>query len=109
MENKTENNGGIQDYGPEAEAAREWLDIGDKKNDEPTTSNSKDILWIIKNCLKEVKKLKTECTIKVMTQLICCGICKAAHPLPSPPKVSKTPHKCQYFVRQIHENKAYLL
>jgi hypothetical protein len=69
VENETEDNSGIQDYGPEVEAAREWLDIGDEENDEPTTSNSKDILWIIKNCLKEVKKLKTGRTIKVMTQL----------------------------------------
>ena len=50
----------------EINAAREWLDI----NDDDSPQSSKDILEIIKTCLKAVKKLKTGRTIKMMTQLV---------------------------------------
>ena len=45
--------------------AREWLDI----NDDDSPESSTDILEIVRRCLKEVKQLKTGCTVKMMTQL----------------------------------------
>jgi hypothetical protein len=47
-------------------AAREWLNI----DDDDYLQSSKDILEIVKTCLKAVKKLKTGRTIKMMTQLV---------------------------------------
>lgn len=121
MENEAEDDDGIQDYGPEVEAARGWLDIDDENNDELTTLNSKDILQIIKNCLKEVKKLKTGRTIKMMTQLTAVAeYVKLRTRYQAHPKCQK-PHinaslviafrmgKGHYFARQIRENEAYLL
>jgi hypothetical protein len=49
---------------PEVEAAQEWLEIGDE--DVP---RSVDIFAIVKRCLKDMKKLKCGCTVKMMTQL----------------------------------------
>ena len=49
----------------EVNAAHDWLDINDDDGSDP----SKDILEIIRNCLKEVKRLKTGRLIKMMTQL----------------------------------------
>ena len=49
----------------DVEAACEWLDIDD--DDSPETL--KDILEIVKGCLKSMKGLKTGCSIKMMTQL----------------------------------------
>jgi hypothetical protein len=46
------------------EAAHEWLEIDDE--DAP---KSADIFTIVKRCLKDVKKLKCERTVKMMTQL----------------------------------------
>ena len=46
-------------------AACNWLDIDDDDGPDP----SKDLLEIIRNCLKEVKRLKTGRSIKMMTQL----------------------------------------
>ena len=48
----------------DVEAACEWLDIDD---DSPEAS--KDILEIVKSCLKGMKRLKTGRSIKMMTQL----------------------------------------
>jgi hypothetical protein len=49
----------------EVNAACNWLDIDDDDGPDP----SKDILEIIRNCLKEVKRLKTGRSIKMMTQV----------------------------------------
>ena len=46
-------------------ACDEWLDIDDDDNPEA----SKDILKIVKSCLKGMKRLKTGCSTKMMTQL----------------------------------------
>lgn len=50
---------------PEVTAAREWLDDGEDDSPE----GPRDILDIIKVCLKDVKKLKTTHSINVVTQL----------------------------------------
>ena len=47
----------------EVEAAREWLDIDDGPE------ASKNILKIVKSCLKGMKRPKTGCSIKLLTQL----------------------------------------
>ena len=49
----------------EVNAAHNWLDINDDNGPDPL----KDILEIIRNCLKEVKRLNMGCSIKMMTQL----------------------------------------
>ena len=50
---------------PEVEAVHKWLKIGDK--DVP---RSVDIFAIVEGCLKDIKELKCEHTVKMMTQLI---------------------------------------
>jgi hypothetical protein len=62
MANKTET---TQSNAAEINTAREWLDINDDDSPESLT----DILEIVKRFLKEVKQLKTGCTVKMMTQL----------------------------------------
>lgn len=99
------------------EAARTWLDFQDE--DEP--ESSKDIHEIVKCCLKEVKRLKTGRSIKMMTQLTAVSeFAKLraryrAHPMCHQPasKASLTiayrMGKGPYFARQIREHERYLL
>jgi len=55
----------VSDLEADVEAAHEWLDIED--DDSPEAS--KDILEIVKSCLKGMKRLKMGRSIKMMTQL----------------------------------------
>jgi hypothetical protein len=55
----------VSDLEADVEAACEWLDIDD--DDSPEAS--KDILKIVKSCLKGMKRLKTGRSIKMMIQL----------------------------------------
>jgi hypothetical protein len=52
---------------PAVKAARDWLDIDDE--DQPSGS-PKDIAEIVKACFKELKKIKTGRTVKMLTQLM---------------------------------------
>jgi hypothetical protein len=101
----------------EINAAREWLDI----DDDDCLQSSKDILGIVKTCLKTVKKLKTGRTIKMMTQLVAIAeyVKLRAH-YQTQPKCSKPclsasiaiarrMGKGGYFACQIRRNERYLL
>ena len=101
----------------EINAAREWLDI----NDDDSPQSSKDILEIIKTCLKAVKKLKTGRTIKMMTQLVAITEyvklrvryqtqAKCSKPcLSASIAIARRMGKGGYFARQIRQNERYLL
>ena len=101
----------------EINAAREWLDI----NDDDSPQSSKDILEIIKTCLKAVKKLKTGRTIKMMTQLVAITEyvklrvryqtqAKCSKPcLSASIAIARRMGKGGYFARQICQNERYLL
>jgi hypothetical protein len=98
-------------------AAREWLNIDD--ND--CLQSSKDILEIVKTCLKAVKKLKTGRTIKMMTQLVAVAEyvklraryqthAKCSQPcLSASLAIARRMGKGGYFARQIRRNERYLL
>ena len=101
----------------EINAAREWLDI----DDDDSPQSSKDILEIIKTCLKAVKKLKTGRTIKMMTQLVAITEyvklraryqtqAKCSKPcLSASIAIARWMGKGGYFARQIRQNERYLL
>jgi len=101
----------------EINAAREWLNI----DDDDSPQSSKDILEIIKTCLKAVKKLKTGRTIKMMTQLVAITEyvklraryqtqAKCSKPcLSASIAIARRMGKGGYFARQIRQNERYLL
>ena len=101
----------------EINAAHEWLDI----DDDDSPQSSKDILEIIKTCLKAVKKLKTGRTIKMMTQLVAITEyvklraryqtqAKCSKPcLSASIAIARRMGKGGYFARQIRQNERYLL
>ena len=101
---------------PEAE----WLLIDDDEAEINPGPCKNDISKIITNCLKEVKKLKSTHTVKILTQLTAVSeyvklqdIYKA-HPRCTKPctsaskKIAKRMGKNEYFARQIHANEEYL-
>jgi hypothetical protein len=102
---------------PEVTAAREWLDDGEDDSPE----GPRDILDIIKVCLKDVKKLKTTHSINVVTQLTAVAeYVKLQDKYQNHPKctrpclnaslaIARCMGKGQYFARQIRQNEAYLL
>jgi hypothetical protein len=76
----------------EINAAREWLDI----DDDDSPQSSKDILKIIKTCLKAVKKLKTGRTIKMMTACSNHRICEASSSLSNLSQMQQAMLECQH-------------
>ena len=101
----------------EVNAARDWLDIDDDDGPDP----SKDLLEIIRNCLKEVKRLKTGRSIKMMTQLTAVAEyvklrirfqaqSRCEKPcLNASLAIARRMGKGPYFARQIRQNEAYLV
>ena len=97
--------------------ARDWLDI----NDDDGPDSPKDILEIIRNCLKEIKRLKTGCSIKMMTQLTAVAEYVKLHThfqaqsrcakpcLNASLAIARRMGKGSYFARQIRQNEAYLV
>ena len=101
---------------PEVEAVHKWLKIGDK--DVP---RSVDIFAIVERCLKDIKELKCEHTVKMMTQLIVIleyaklqeyywAHSKSKKPcLNASLAIEHWMGKGFHFAWQIHQNETYLL
>jgi hypothetical protein len=106
---------------PEIAAARDWLEPDDH-------GEAPDIFEIVKSCLQDVKKLKSACSLKVVTQLTavleyaklrdqyqCHNKCKQpglSASLAIARRMGKGrigKKKGSYFARQIRRNEAYLL
>jgi len=107
----------VSDLEADVEAAHEWLDIED--DDSPEAS--KDILEIVKSCLKGMKRLKMGRSIKMMTQLTAIAeyvklrtrfrahsTCKRPC-LNASLAIARCMGKGIYFAHQIREKEAYLL
>ena len=115
MPNEVTDSEGAPDDVPEVSAARDWLE-------ENGTSNlrAKDVLGIIRACLKDVKKLKTTHSIKVFTQLTAVVEYiklrdkyqrhpKCTHPcLNASLAIARRMGKGEYFARRIRQNEKYL-
>jgi len=107
----------VSDLEADVEAAREWLDIDD--DDSPEAS--KDILEIVKSCLKGMKKVEDGSFHQDDdTTYSHCRVCEASHPFPSSLYMQTAMFKCQpcncpthgqrhLFCTSIREKEAYLL